>query len=66
MQGRLDEHFVMVLGDSVLWGQGLRQQDKFHSRVVSWLQLAVQRQIGAHLSRAGTCFVRSAGQCNAA
>lgn len=56
----------MVLGDSVLWGQGLRQQDKFHSRVVSWLQLAVQRQIGAHLSRAGTCFVRSAGQCNAA
>jgi hypothetical protein len=29
---------VLVLGDSIMWGQGLREEDKFTSLVVNWIK----------------------------
>ena len=28
---------VLFLGDSIVWGQGLREEDKFSTRVIQWL-----------------------------
>jgi len=30
---------IVTLGDSIMWGQGLPEQDKFSTRVANWLQL---------------------------
>ena len=29
---------MLVIGDSVMWGQGLKEDEKFSSRVKCWLQ----------------------------
>ena len=43
---------MLVLGDSIMWGQGLRDRDKFWWRVKNWLQektgRRVQERIEAH------------------
>jgi hypothetical protein len=54
LKARMDEYFVMAIGDSVAWGQGLSNQDKFHSRIVRWLQVAFGNRIGRLSSSSGT------------
>ena len=43
---------LLVLGDSIMWGQGLRDRDKFWWRIKNWLQdktgRRVQERIEAH------------------
>lgn len=43
---------MLVIGDSIMWGQGLRENEKFSSRVKCWLQPRINRpvqvQVEAH------------------
>jgi lysophospholipase L1-like esterase len=39
---------MLVLGDSIMWGQGLREEEKFSSRVKSWLQEKTDREVKVH------------------
>ena len=36
---------MLVLGDSIMWGQGLRNEDKFWWRVKNWLQDKTGREV---------------------
>ncbi len=36
---------MLVLGDSIMWGQGLREQDKFWWRIKNWLQQKTGRPV---------------------
>jgi lysophospholipase L1-like esterase len=40
---------MLVLGDSVMWGQGLRDEEKFSSRVKCWLQEKTNREVMVHV-----------------
>lgn len=40
---------MLVLGDSIMWGQGLREDEKFSSRVKCWLQEKTNRQVRVHV-----------------
>jgi lysophospholipase L1-like esterase len=51
-QGTLasDDPFQMlVLGDSIMWGQGLKEDEKFSSRVKCWLQERINREVKVHI-----------------
>jgi lysophospholipase L1-like esterase len=40
---------VAAIGDSIMWGQGLRQESKFASRVAEWLRTQLQgRPVNLH------------------
>ena len=50
-QGRPFE--ILVLGDSIMWGQGLKEEQKFSSRVEQWIRgrlpgIEVHRHVFAH------------------
>jgi lysophospholipase L1-like esterase len=40
---------MLVLGDSIMWGQGLREEEKFSSRVKCWLQEKTDREVKVHV-----------------
>lgn len=40
---------MLVLGDSIMWGQGLREDEKFSSRVKCWLQERTNREVRVHV-----------------
>ncbi|HEV7683300.1 MAG TPA: SGNH/GDSL hydrolase family protein [Pyrinomonadaceae bacterium] len=40
---------MLVLGDSIMWGQGLREDEKFTSRVKCWLQEKTNREVQLHM-----------------
>jgi lysophospholipase L1-like esterase len=40
---------MLVLGDSIMWGQGLREDEKFSSRVKCWLQEKTNREVRVHV-----------------
>jgi lysophospholipase L1-like esterase len=40
---------MLVLGDSILWGQGLRPEEKFSSRVKCWLEERTDREVKVHV-----------------
>jgi lysophospholipase L1-like esterase len=40
-----DPLHLLVLGDSIMWGQGLRPQEKFSTRVSCWLQEKINRPV---------------------
>jgi hypothetical protein len=40
---------MLVLGDSIMWGQGLREEEKFSSRVKCWLQERTNREVEVHV-----------------
>src|SRR6266550_640364 len=40
---------MLVLGDSIMWGQGLREDEKFSSRVKCWLQEKTNREVEVHV-----------------
>ena len=40
---------MLVLGDSIMWGQGLRDEEKFSSRVKCWLEEKTDREVKVHV-----------------
>ena len=40
---------MLVLGDSIMWGQGLKDDEKFSSRVKCWLQEKTNREVKLHV-----------------
>src|SRR5882672_7783318 len=40
---------MLVLGDSIMWGQGLREEEKFSSRVKCWLEERTNREVKVHV-----------------
>ena len=40
---------MLVIGDSIMWGQGLREEEKFSARVKCWLQERIERKVMAHV-----------------
>jgi lysophospholipase L1-like esterase len=40
---------MLVLGDSIMWGQGLKEDEKFSSRVKCWLQDRTNREVKVHV-----------------
>lgn len=40
---------MLVIGDSIMWGQGLREDEKFSSRVKCWLQQKTEREVKLHM-----------------
>ena len=40
---------MLVLGDSIMWGQGLKDEEKFSSRVKCWLQEKTDREVKLHV-----------------
>jgi len=40
---------MLVIGDSIMWGQGLREDEKFSSRVKCWLQEKTEREVKVHI-----------------
>jgi lysophospholipase L1-like esterase len=40
---------MLVIGDSIMWGQGLRDDEKFSSRVQCWLQEKTEREVKVHM-----------------
>jgi lysophospholipase L1-like esterase len=39
---------LLVIGDSIMWGQGLREEEKFSARVKCWLQEKTNREVLVH------------------
>lgn len=39
---------LLVIGDSIMWGQGLREEEKFSSRVKCWLVEKTNREVRIH------------------
>jgi lysophospholipase L1-like esterase len=44
-----DPFQMLVLGDSIMWGQGLRPEEKFSTRVSCWLQEKISRPVSVHV-----------------
>jgi lysophospholipase L1-like esterase len=44
-----DPFQMLVLGDSVMWGQGLREGEKFSTRVKCWLEEKINREVKVHV-----------------
>jgi lysophospholipase L1-like esterase len=44
-----DALHMLVLGDSIMWGQGLSEEEKFSSRVKCWLQEKTNREVKVHV-----------------
>jgi lysophospholipase L1-like esterase len=40
---------MLVIGDSIMWGQGLRDDEKFSYRVKCWLQEKTEREVKVHM-----------------
>jgi lysophospholipase L1-like esterase len=40
---------MLVIGDSIMWGQGLRDDEKISSRVKCWLQEKTDREVKLHM-----------------
>jgi len=40
---------MLVIGDSIMWGQGLRDDEKFSARVKCWLQEKTDREVKLHM-----------------
>jgi len=44
-----DPLHMLVLGDSIMWGQGLRDEEKFTTRVKCWLEEKTTREVQMHV-----------------
>ena len=40
---------MLVIGDSIMWGQGLKDDEKFSTRVRCWLQQKTDREVKLHV-----------------
>ncbi|MEP6568767.1 MAG: SGNH/GDSL hydrolase family protein [Acidobacteriota bacterium] len=66
---------MLVIGDSIMWGQGLKDEEKFSSRVKCWLQEKTDREVRLHVeahsgavlsgaARAQPAFTSTDGEVN--
>lgn len=39
---------LLIIGDSIMWGQGLREEEKFSARVKCWLEEKTSREVRIH------------------
>ena len=44
-----DPLHMLVIGDSIMWGQGLKDEEKFSTRVQCWLQEKTNREVKLHV-----------------
>ena len=49
---------MLVLGDSIMWGQGLRDEEKFTTRVKCWLEEKTARDVQMHVEAHSGAVVR--------
>ncbi|HEV7796509.1 MAG TPA: SGNH/GDSL hydrolase family protein [Pyrinomonadaceae bacterium] len=57
-----DPFHLLVLGDSIMWGQGLREEEKFSSRVKCWLQERINREVRVHVEAHSGAVISGAAQ----
>jgi lysophospholipase L1-like esterase len=50
---------MLVLGDSIMWGQGLRDDEKFSTRVKCWLQEKIDREVRVHVEAHSGAIISS-------
>ena len=55
-----DPLHMLVLGDSIMWGQGLREDEKFSTRVKCWLQGKIDRPVSVHVEAHSGAVIASA------
>src|SRR6185369_3870097 len=51
---------LLVIGDSIMWGQGLREDEKFSTRVKCWLQGKIDRPVSVHVEAHSGAVIASA------
>src|SRR5678816_3877981 len=62
-ESNVDHLQMLVLGDSILWGQGLREQQKSWYRVKCWLQDRTGRVVDVTMkAHSGAMMDRSPGE----
>src|SRR4029078_2023680 len=44
-----DPFHMLVLGGAVMWGQGLRDEEKFSTRLKCWLEEKINREVSVHV-----------------
>lgn len=44
-----DPFHILVIGDSIMWGQGLNEEEKFTTRVKCWLEEKTDRAVKLHV-----------------
>jgi hypothetical protein len=52
---------MLVLGDSIMWGQGLREDEKFSTRVKCWLQEKTKREVRVHVEAHSGAVITGVG-----
>ena len=59
----VDDPFQMlVIGDSIMWGQGLREEEKFSTRVKCWLQQKTSREVKVHVEAHSGAVISGAAE----
>ncbi|MCA1605169.1 MAG: SGNH/GDSL hydrolase family protein [Acidobacteria bacterium] len=53
---------MLVLGDSIMWGQGLREEEKISARVKCWLQEKTNREVKVHVEAHSGAVVSAASE----
>jgi lysophospholipase L1-like esterase len=51
---------MLVIGDSIMWGQGLRENEKFSTRVKCWLEERTNREVRVHVEAHSGAVVTAA------
>ncbi len=57
---------MLVLGDSIMWGQGLRDDEKFTSRMKCWLQEQTNREVKLHMEAHSGAIISGAASARPA
>jgi len=57
---------MLVIGDSIMWGQGLRDEEKFSSRVKCWLQEKTEREVKVHIEAHSGAIISGAASAQPA
>jgi len=53
---------LLVLGDSILWGQGLKEEHKAWHQVKSWLEQTTGREVREKIEAHSGAVIGSAGE----
>ncbi|HSS22400.1 MAG TPA: SGNH/GDSL hydrolase family protein [Pyrinomonadaceae bacterium] len=53
---------MLVIGDSIMWGQGLREDEKISTRVKCWLQEKTNREVNVHVEAHSGAIVSGSSQ----
>ncbi len=58
-----DPYHMVVVGDSIIWGDGLNTQDKYYYRVADWLKKVLNRPVDVTVYAHSGAII-SEGSCN--